>query len=356
LPVNEDAPQRSYMSKIEGLQVNADPEVFGMHNNANITCALNETYFTFDTLVLLQPRLSAGGGRTREEVIGDDSKEIEERLPENFDIESIQLRFPVRYDESMNTVLVQEVIRYQKLLIEIKRSLAELQKALKGLVVMSSELESMGNNFYSQKVPEMWEAKAYPSMMPLKSWVNDFLERVRFLFVWSETGTPKSYWISGFFFPQAFLTGTLQNYARKYVLPIDLIAFGFQIISTPQEEIDQAPEDGCYVYGLFMEGARFDLTANSIVDSRPKELYTKMPVIHFVPEKERKAPTENVYRCPVYKVLSRRGTLSTTGHSTNFVMILEVVNQGPSVINNLGFADNAKWIKAGVACFCALKF
>ena len=131
LPVNEDAPQRTYLEFIDGFPVNAEPEVFSMHNNANITCALNETYFTFDTLVLLQPRSSGGGERTREEVIYDDCNEIEARLPPNFDIEGITMQYPVRYEESMNTVLCQEAIRYQKLLVEMKRTLYDIQKALK---------------------------------------------------------------------------------------------------------------------------------------------------------------------------------------------------------------------------------
>ena len=73
-----------------------------------------------------------------------------------------------------------------------------------------------------------------------------------------------------------------------------------------------------------MEGARWDYKKHLIANPYPKELFSDLPLMHLYPIEDRAVPEEGIYNCPLYKVESRRGTLSTTGHSTNFVMYIEL--------------------------------
>jgi dynein heavy chain, axonemal len=212
---------------------------------------------------------------------------------------------------------------------------------------MSEELDKMANSMFNNAVPDAWNKVGFLSLKPLASWMVDLLKRIKFLQDWIDGGTPVSYWVSGFFFPQAFFTGTKQNYARKHKIAIDELSFDFKILDDLEpQQFSTKPEDGCYCWGMYMEGARWDDQMHSIADSTPKQLFTEVPLVHFLPKRNRVQPDKGIYNCPVYKVLSRAGTLSTTGHSTNFCLWMEL----PSV------DEERKWIVAGVAAFLALRY
>ena len=351
-------PHKSYMDYIESLPQIASPSVFGMHENAYIASANAESFMMFDILLSLQ---AMGGGAgsssgSREKAVALAAMEIVSIEWKLFDIESIGLLYPVVYEESMNTVLQQECIRYNKLIAIMLRTLPNLLSALKGLVAMSSDLDAIAKSIAVNQVPKLWSDAAYPSMKPLSSWVDDLVERVGFIQQWIDKGQPVVFWISGLYFPQAFLTGSLQNYARKFKFPIDTVSFNFHLKPEAWNELSSRPENGVYIRGLFLEGARWDPSRRSLNDSLPKQLYTELPVIHLLPEQHRAEPKGGFYRCPVYKILSRRGVLSTTGHSTNFIMWIEIPSDRESTVNNEGKSDQEEWIRAGVAAFSSLMY
>lgn len=56
LPVDENDAHAGYMAYVDSLPLVAGPGIFGLHDNANIACALNETFSIFDTILSLQVR------------------------------------------------------------------------------------------------------------------------------------------------------------------------------------------------------------------------------------------------------------------------------------------------------------
>ena len=89
----------------------------------------------------MQARASSGTGKSRESVIGDMCKDLQDQAPPVFNLERVAKAYPTSYEESMNTVLFQECVRYNALLADMKVMLTAVQKALIGEVVMSEELE-----------------------------------------------------------------------------------------------------------------------------------------------------------------------------------------------------------------------
>ncbi|CAI5792110.1 dynein heavy chain 3, axonemal [Podarcis lilfordi] len=334
---------QSYIDYLRSLPIITHPGVFGLHENADITKDNQETNLLFNSVLLTLPRQAGGGGKSPQETVEELAQDVLSKLPQDFDLEYVMEMYPVLYRESMNTVLRQELIRFNRLTEVVRSSLVNLLKAIKGQVLMSSELEDVFNSMLVGKVPPMWAAKSYPSLKPMGSYVSDLLMRLVFFQEWINHGPPIVFWISGFYFTQSFLTGVSQNYARKYTIPIDHIGFEFEVM-TQEHSMAQLPEDGAYVKGLYLEGARWDRETMRIGESFPKILYDSLPIIWLKPGESSKFLHEGIYLCPVYKTSARRGTLSTTGHSTNYVLSIELPSDLPQ----------KHWINRGVAALCQL--
>jgi len=331
-----------YLEEISSYPIADTPELFGLNPNADINLKQLTSFNILSDILSTRPR--GGSGQSSNSNLVQLVNALLRKVPAPLDMKVIHEKYPSVYSESMNTVLQQEAVRYNELLKLIKSSLKALLKAMKGLIVYSNDLEDMSTALDQNCVPPNWSSLAYPSTKPLNLWINDLNERIKFLRDWVDFGQPRVFWISGFFFPQAFLTGTKQNFARKYKVPIDEISFDFQILDKGPQRVIRPPTDGVYIHGLHLEAAGYDILSKKLIESIPRQLTQEMPVIWLKPVQNRTNPTTGIYRCPVYKIGSRQGVLTTTGHSSNYVLTIEIPTD-----TNEGF-----WVKRGVALLCSL--
>ena len=168
----------------ENVPINDLTEIFSMHDNAEITSAINQTNDILETALTLQPRASGEAGKSQDEIANEIAIEILQKLPKDFDMEDAARKHPIKYEDSMNTVLQQEILRFSRLLQLVRQSLVNIGKAIKGEVVMSPELEQVALFLFNNRVPAVWMQRSYPSLKPLASYVVDFLERLKFIQGW----------------------------------------------------------------------------------------------------------------------------------------------------------------------------
>jgi len=330
-----------YLSYVDEKLPADSPTMFGLHPNAEIGYLTNWTSSIFECILGLGGGGGGGGGSG-----GNSTKEsmdyLLKNLPENFQMITImELAQPMLSEESGPFVVValQECQRMNGLMTEIRRSLIELDKGLKGQLNMSQPMEDLikaiGINQWPGRNPFAqcrWESKAWPSMKNLLSEFADMLLRIQQLQTWSSTLiTPFSVWISGLFNPTSYLTAVMQVTARRTGLPLDQMTTETHVTTyLKPDSLDYYPQDGAFIHGLFIEGARWPTgdeagdpelvtgvpVAGNLVDSRLKELLPPLPVIYVkaVPVQPTWEPSAvgylrrvpDIYESPIY-ITSFRG-------------------------------------------------
>jgi len=130
------------LNYISGLPLDEDPEVFGLHSNANMTFESNLVKSFVDTILLMQPRVSGGkASQTPEQIVQAKAKEFLEILPELIDVNKAHATTFAEQSPgikvSLGVFIGQETERFNRLLATVKKNLDDLINAIKGTVVMS---------------------------------------------------------------------------------------------------------------------------------------------------------------------------------------------------------------------------
>lgn len=357
------------------------PEVFGMHQNVDVAFNKFESLALMSSLLSLQPRSTNTSGSNAlnpDDIVMDLAENFEKILPDILYEEDAGPSTFVKQSNgllsSLAICLQQEISKFNILLRCVKSTIHDIKQAIRGFIVMSADLDSMYSSFLNNQTPNLWNNVSFASLKSLASWFRDLIYRVSFMKSWLVNGQPKAFPLPVFFFPQGFMTASLQTFARKHQVAIDTLSFRFNVLpdglnSVPSApptveaeddasvvsngttktntaiSMDNPPEDGVIVYDLYLEGARYDSIENKIMDSYPGKMYDLLPPIHFQPEAHHKQ-VPGTYQCPVYKTAVRKGVLSTTGMSTNFVVAIELPIDERDGEN--------KWILGGVAALCNL--
>lgn len=419
------------------------PFVFGMHPNAHIYFQKREAERLVGEIAQLQPFVGTRESTSTEASASENAsnpadsveqtvitmaQEIQQMLPVPRPISESKAATTSQENGLVDpfvVVLRQELSKCHALLQYVHERLDAVQKAIRGVVVMSHCIEDVVHSLSIHQVPLEWRRKdgtttvstfmtftASATSPPVSHWVNQLLFRYEFLHSWLLKGMPPNnvFPLSIFCFPQGFFTAILQRHARKYLIPIHHLEFQFNVVD---HELQAPPDDaavgneegaegeaeddggdkdqqrnggavdGAYISGMFLEGAQWNAEKRLLCDPDPGVMHHSMPIIHVLPqsiaasagaqlsaqqpstkgiiasialsrvkgssmaggprgqvssqspdaagvgrsaevEDESTKKTEFKYSCPVYKTLARKGTLSTTGISTSFVLAIDL--------------------------------
>merc|ERR1719331_1137067 len=109
---------------------------------------------------------------------------------------------------------------------------------------MTPELIDTLNCIFDARGPQKWLSKSWKSPT-IGLWFDNLLRRTTELSTWLNTGRPKTYWLTGFFNPQGFLTAVQQEVTRRHNgWALDGVQLNTEVTSLEKEDADKkdAPE------------------------------------------------------------------------------------------------------------------
>merc|ERR1711964_729159 len=267
-------------------------------------------------LIDLMPRSAAGGagGGGVESVLMKLAEDILEKIPDGFDRKIIMKAELEKARANKNdnlqptqVVLLQELERWNALVARMVVTLRNLQKALKGMIGMSADLDDLAGALNNGQIPAAWRKLAPATRKNLGRWLVHFEMRYEQFRRWVEIGEPNSMWLAGLMVPESYVSALVQITCRKYVWPLDRSTIFTRVTKfTHPDQIKAPPKDGAYVHGLFLEGAKWDLERGCLAPQEKKVLIYDLPILEIIPQEVSKLKLVGTFRTPVYVTRDRR--------------------------------------------------
>lgn len=328
-----------FLEQIENEIHEETPIAYGLHPNAEIGLGISQCNSIFDSLVKLISDTQNTASTGKDKVIPKGTEFFMNKILGDINLKEREFNIPDIKDRIVEkgpyqNVFLQECEYMNTLIREICKSLMELEQGLKGLLTMSEKMETLQNSLNLERIPKTWQVLSYPANRSLTSWIDNLVKRIDQLNDWKEDPMfiPRVTRIDYLFNPQSFLTA-IKQVSKKGDL--NKLTISTEFVKKSIEEIEHhAPKDAAFCYGFLLEGARWDWQLSQIEESKPKEMYSVMPVclcraVQIPPEGRSE---KNVFKCPVYRTQKRGDTYIFTAN-------LRTSSKNPP----------RKWILGGVA-------
>mmetsp|Transcript_6024 Transcript_6024/g.9342 ORF Transcript_6024/g.9342 Transcript_6024/m.9342 type:complete len:843 (+) Transcript_6024:3-2531(+) len=354
------------------------PEIFGLNTNADLTFGTAESIYILGTINDTQPKDTSAkaGAKTREELVTEKCDELLALMPEGYtdDIVRAQVRKRDKKENQyvlgpnfnpdekvdglsipLNVFLYQEITRLGFTINNVRTTLKNLKQAISGEIIMTPQLQDALSSVSDSKPPVHWYTDASGAeiawqLPSLALWFTSLIDREKQLTLWLTTTRPVTYWMTGFFNPQGFLTAARQEVTRKHKADrwaLDDVVLKCEVTDyADTRRIKDPPKEGIYIQGLYLEGCSWDRGSGKgngrLRESAPKEMYTPLPVLEVSAFTSQKAaqfyqtkPGKYFYDCPCYKQPRRTGL--------NYVFVVKLPCE----------EDPNHWVLRGVGLLCS---
>ena len=144
----------------------------------------------------------------------------------------------------------------------------------------------------------------------LGSWITFHLKRHDQYSDWIKNGEPMVMWLSGLSIPETYTAALVQTTCRRYGWPLDKTTLFTKVTKhTQKEQITQKLVDGCYIIGLYIEGAAWDVENQCLIRQPPKVLVQELPIMQIIPVEANKLKLHGTIRVPLYITQQRRNAM-----------------------------------------------